>query len=104
MKRKSSVITPPPQMDEGQGSEVISTLNEDQRKDALIKLVRRGAPSVPAKEQEEREGTRRIKYTLRITSGLMERINRAASDREVMTPVNTWVTDAITMALKKEGF
>lgn len=104
MKRKSSVITPPPQMDEGQGGDIVSMLNEDQRKEALIKLVRKGAPSVPPKDQEEREGKKRLKYTLRITSGLMERINRAASNRDIMTPVNTWVTDAITLALKKEGF
>lgn len=104
-KKKSSVITPPPKMpDETGPSEVFQELTEEQRKEGLLKLIKRGAPSVPLREREAKEEDKRLKYTLRIVSSLMERINRAAASRDIMTPVNTWVTDAITMQLKKEGF
>lgn len=106
MKKKSSVITPPPSMDVGQGIEENLALNEEERKDALIKLIRKGAPSVPVKEKEIGEGDEdpRTKVTIRIKTSLVERLEIAAKERPLKTPVNTWITEAILAQLKKEGF
>ena len=78
-------------------------LSEDQRKDALLKLIRKGAPSVPPKEKES-TASERSRITLRLQSKLMERIEKSLDDRIAETPVNTWITEAIVEKLKKEGY
>ena len=89
---------------EGQGTEGNLALNEEDKKEALIKLVRKGAPSVPQKEAREGDLNERVRFSMRITQGLLERINRAVNDRDLKIPINTWLTEAILMQLKKEGF
>lgn len=89
---------------EGQGSEGNLALNEGEKKEALIKLIRKGAPSVPPKESVEGEVSERVRYSIRMSRPLLERINRAASDRDLETPLNTWITESILAQLKKEGF
>ena len=39
-----------------------------------------------------------------IPRGLLERVTQAAASRDLKTPVNTWITEAILSQLKKEGF
>lgn len=104
MKKKSSVITPPPAIEEEQGTEGNLAISEDERRDALLKLIRKGAPSVPPKETEESAVDERVKLTLRFKKSILERIEAAAADRPLKTPVNTWVSEAILDKLKKEGF
>lgn len=105
MKKKSSIITRPPSMEGGEGMEGNLSLNEDDKKDALIKLIRKGAPSVPIKEKEVEEGEEdpRVKVTVRIKKSLVERLEMASKERPLKTPVNTWITEAILDKLKKEG-
>ena len=101
--KKSSIITPPP-VEVGQGSEGNLALSEEQRREQLLKLIRKGAPSVPPKEGDARKRDERIQVLLRFPSSVVERVKRAASEREVKIPVNTWITEAIISQLKKEGF
>jgi len=105
MKNKSSVITPPPIMEMGQGSDGTPVLSENEKKDALIKLIRKGAPSVPVKEKEEGEADEdpRIKVTIRIKKSIVDRFEAAVRERPLKTPANTWITEAIIEKLKKEG-
>ena len=103
MKKKSSVITPPPNMEAEQGSEGNLALSDDQRKDALLKLIRKGAPSVP-REEVSADISTRARFSLRIKRDLLERVEQAAKGRAVETPVNTWLIEAIIDKLKKEGF
>ena len=96
MRKKSSVITPLPFRDEKQGCEelpIAETLSEGERKEALLKLIRKGAPSIPAKDSQG----------VHITQTLLERVRRAAANRPLKTPVNTWITEAVLLQLKKEG-
>jgi hypothetical protein len=107
MKKRSSVITPPPNMEAGQGGEgnLAISITDEEKKDALLKLIRRGAPSVPPKEKEdEEEVDPRIKLTLRIKKSVIERLEMASKDRPLKTPANTWITEAILEKLKKESF
>jgi predicted HicB family RNase H-like nuclease len=103
MKKKSSVITPPPQIDTEQGIEEGISLSEQDKKDALIKLIRKGAPSVPVREEAASDENERVRFSVRISRGLLERITGAADNRDVKTPVNTWITEALLAQLKKEG-
>ena len=82
----------------------VSEAPEEQDKAALIKLIRMGAPSVAAKEPAAGEASERVRYSIRMTRPVLERINRAAADRDLDTPLNTWITEAILSQLKKEGF
>jgi hypothetical protein len=91
-------------MEAGQGLEEIFSLNDFEKKEALIKLVRKGAPSVAAKEPAAGEASERVRYSIRMTRPVLERINRAAADRDLPTPTNTWITEAMLAQLKKEGF
>lgn len=94
-------------MDAGQGSEgnLAVTVTEEQNKEALLKLIRKGAPSVPTKEKEDEEDVDpRIKLTLRIKKSVIERLEMASKERPLKTPANTWITEAILEKLKKEGF
>jgi hypothetical protein len=107
MKKKSSIITRPPNMDGEQGSEgnLAVVVNKEQNKEALIKLIRKGAPSVPLPEKDEIENEDpRIKLTLRVRKSLIERVEGASKERPLKTPANTWITEAILEKLKKEGF
>lgn len=106
MRKKSSIITPPPSMEGGQGTEDNLALNDEDKKDALIKLIRKGAPSVPIKDKEIEEGEEdpRTKITVRIKKSLVERLEMASKERPLKTPANTWITEAIIEKLKKEGF
>jgi len=93
-------------MEGGQGAEGNLALNDEDKKDALIKLVRKGAPSVPLKEKEDdvAEDDPRTKVTIRIKKSIIERFEMATRERPLKTPVNTWITEAILDKLKKEGF
>jgi len=93
-------------MEGGQGAEGNLALNDEDKKDALIKLVRKGAPSVPLKEKEDdaAEDDPRTKVTIRIKKSVIERFEMATRERPLKTPVNTWITEAILDKLKKEGF
>lgn len=92
-------------MPAGEGNTALEVeLSEEQRKEALIKLVRKGAPSVPPKEGEGKEPSERMQFPLRIPAALFNRVKRAASERDLKPPVNTWITEAILLQLKKEGF
>ena len=104
-KKRSSVITPPPSIEIGQGSEGNLALNTEEKKDELIKLVRKGAPSVPVKEKEigEEDDDPRAKLSVRVKKSIVERLEAAARARPLKTPVNTWITEAILEKLKKEG-
>ena len=54
MKKRSSVITPPPDM-EGQGmtqGNAAVELSEDEKHTAMLKLIRKGAPSVPVEQKK----------------------------------------------------
>ena len=104
MKKKSSVITPPPSMEGGQGGEGNLALSNNDNKEALIKLIRKGAPSVAPAEKPDRQPNERVQYPLRIPSAVLERATNAAAGRDVRTPVNTWITEAMLTQLKKEGF
>ena len=79
-------------------------LSEDARKEQLLKLIRKGAPSVPSKEGEGKEVSDRMQYPLRLPTALFDRVKRAASEKPLRTPVNTWLTEAILAQLKKDGF
>lgn len=107
MKKKSSVITPPPKMEEGQGTQENLALSEDQTRDALIKLVRKGAPSVPQESEGEDIPSERARFSIRVHRGILERITVAAKNtakkRQTEFPVNSWITEAILAQLKKEG-
>jgi predicted HicB family RNase H-like nuclease len=103
MKKKSSVITPPPQMEPEQGSDGSLALNEQEKKEALLKLIRKGAPSVPVPQEAISEENERVRFSIRIPRGLLERVTQAAESRDLKTPVNTWITEAILSQLKKEG-
>jgi len=92
MKKKSSVITPPPEMSGEQGNAALATqISEEDRKEALLKLIRKGAPSVPPKEGEGRGANERMQFPFRVQAALFERIKRAAAARDLQTPVNTWI-------------
>ncbi len=93
-------------MDAGQGTDENLALNDDEKKDALIKLIRKGAPSVPIKEKEIEEGEEdpRVKLSVRMKKSLVERIEMASRERSLKTPANTWITEAVLEKLKKEGF
>jgi hypothetical protein len=106
MKKKSSVITPPPNMEAGQGSEgnLAVSITDEEKKDALLKLIRKGAPSVPIQQEEEEHLSDRVRFSIRMARTLLERLTRAADDRDFKTPANTWITEAILEKLKKEGF
>ncbi len=78
-------------------------LSDSERQDALLKLIRKGAPSVPRPDQFE-EDDKPIKFTLRFPAVFAERMKQAVADRPVNTPLNTWIFEAIMEKLKKEGF
>lgn len=107
MKKKSSVITPPPALEEGQGSQTSEALSDDQRKEALIKLVRKGAPSVPQEPEGEDIPSERARFSIRLHRTILERVGTAAKQtsqkRRIEIPVNTWMTEAILEKLKREG-
>lgn len=90
-------------METGQGDEGNLALNDDENKEALLKFIKKGAPSIPPKEREGKESGERMQYPLRIPIAFFERIKRAALRRDLKTPVNTWITEAILAQLKKEG-
>ena len=94
-------------MEAGQGSEgnLAVVVNEEQNKEALLKLIRKGAPSVaPQEKDDEEEIDPRVKVTLRIKKSVTERLEMASKERPLKTPANTWITEAILEKLKKEGF
>jgi hypothetical protein len=94
-------------MDAEQGSEgnLAVVVNEEQNKEALLKLIRKGAPSVPLPEKdEEEELDPRINLIMRLKKSVSERVKMAAKERPFKTPANTWITEAILEKLKKEGF
>ena len=93
-------------MEEGQGSgeSLEDNLSGEQKKEALLKLIRKGAPSVPAREKDEEEEDPRVKLTLRIRKSFIGRLEKASKEKLFKTPVNSWVTEAILEKLKKEGF
>jgi hypothetical protein len=101
MKNRSAV-TPPPIEPEIQESKV-NQLSDSERQDALLKLIRKGAPSIPRPETFEEED-KPTKFTLRFPQILAERMKQAADDRPVNTPLNTWIIEAILEKLKREGF
>ena len=107
MKKKSSIITPPPKIEEGQGSEGNLALSEDQKRDALIKLVRKGAPSVPQESEGEDIPSERARFSVRVHRSILERVTIAAKNtakkRQTEFPVNSWITEAILAQLKKVG-
>jgi hypothetical protein len=91
-------------MEGEQGNDGNLALNNNDNKEALLKLIRKGAPSVAPEEKPDRQANERVQYPLRITSGVLERATSAAAGRDVRTPLNTWITEAILVQLKKEGF
>lgn len=104
MRKKSSVITPPPQIEEK--SETTPAFSEGHR-EALLKLVRKGAPSIPpvdGQDDHNKGDGKQIKFTLRLSRVLAERIKNAAAEQPVNMPINTWVTEAVLERLRKEGF
>jgi hypothetical protein len=103
MKKRSSIITPPPPMEPEQGTVGGLALSDQETKEGLLKLIRKGAPSVPQKEEATSDENERTRFSLRIAKGLLERVTEAAESRDVRTPVNTWITEAIIAQLKREG-
>jgi hypothetical protein len=99
--RKQTTITRPP-LEETE-EESLPILSEPQRQEALLKLIRKGAPSVPQIDKEKEGSEKQVKYTLRISSNLSERVKRAAEGRPVKTPMNTWIVEAVLERLKKES-
>lgn len=91
-------------MEGGEGSEGTLALSNNDNKEALIKLIRRGAPSVAPAEKADRQLNERAQFPLRVPITVFERATNAAAGRDVRTPVNTWITEAILAQLKKEGF
>jgi hypothetical protein len=107
MKKKSSIITPPPAL-EGEGTtmgNVAVDLSEEERHVAMLKLIRKGAPSVPVEQKKAMESEDPVvKSTLRMKKSIGERIEMAAKARSLKTSANNWITEAILDKLKKEGF
>jgi predicted HicB family RNase H-like nuclease len=98
--KRSSVITPPPQLPEAEtGTDIVAGLTEEQRRAEMLKLVRRGAPSIAPSS----EPTDRARYSVRMPRQVLARATAAANSRDVMTPLNTWIIEAILAQLKKEG-
>ena len=91
-------------MEGGEGSEGNLALSSSENKEALIKLIRKGAPSVAPAEKADRQRNERAQFPLRVPITVLERATNAAAGRDVRTPVNTWITEAILAQLKKEGF
>ena len=90
-------------MEPEQGIEGGFPLSDQATKEGLLKLIRKGAPSVPKKEDTTSDENERTRFSLRIAKGLLDRVTEAAESRDVRTPVNTWITEAIIAQLKKEG-
>jgi hypothetical protein len=115
MKRSSIITPPPPELSviDGNASSVeapvdnqtnqdVDSLSQSERLDALRKLIRRGAPSVPIKETKVLKDTAR--FSVRLPRPLLERAIQAADQRPVFTATNSWIIEAIMNQLKKEGF
>ena len=108
MKKRSSIITPPPDM-EGQGmimqGNAAIELSDEEKHKAMLKLIRKGAPSIPAEQKEAMESEDPVvKSTLRMKKSLGERVEMAAKARTIKTSGNNWITEAILEKLKKEGY
>jgi hypothetical protein len=104
MKKKSSVITRPPDMDPlEQGSDRTVDLSEQSNRDAMLKLIRKGAPSVPPKEIKSSFATERTQFPLRVPVAIFQRVNQAVAGRDIPTPINSWIIEAILAQLKREN-
>ena len=79
-------------------------LSAEQKKEGLLKLIRKGAPSVPSRETVEEEEDPRVKLTIRIRKSFIERMEKASKEKLLKTSVNTWATEAMLEKLKREGF
>jgi hypothetical protein len=104
MKNKSAVTRPPIPTEEAAGQGTENLLTDSQRQEQLLRLIRKGAPSVPKPDTFEDDEEAPVKFTLRYPRSVSERIEEAKKDRPVNTPVNTWIIEAILEKLKKEGF
>jgi hypothetical protein len=103
MKKKSSVITRPPTTEE-EGINAEAELTEQGRHEALLKLIRKGAPSVPPKEIKSSFANERTQFPLRAPSPIFQRVNLAVAARDIPTPINSWIIEAILAQLKREGY
>ena len=103
-KKRSSVITPPPVMEPNATIDGGTSVAEAVRQEQLIKLIRKGAPSVPPAERSTDEANRRVKVSLRLQKSLVRRYTEAAAQRLPAIPGNSWIIEAIIEKLKKDGY
>lgn len=100
-KRRQSIITPPPVIPVD--SQAAPMLSDEDKEEGLLKLIRKGAPSVP-KEEVKSDAEKEVKFTLRFQQSMAERVKRAAAGRPIPTSINRWWLEAGLEKLKKEGF
>lgn len=103
MKTKSTITRPPPLPEIGQeigGNLALS--DDEERQAALLKLIRKGAPSVAPTAKER--ATKRAVLFVRLEQQVIDRVKAAAKGHRLHIPANTWVVEAVLEKLAKEGF